>query len=55
MDDFIKDLEKVFTVNNVADGKKHIVVAACLKGMIASYHASLANNIQLKHILETRF
>ncbi len=41
IDDFITKLEKAFIVNKVFDNKKYIVIASCLKGMVANLYNRL--------------
>ncbi len=66
IDDFISELAKAFTVNRVPDNRKHIVVASCLKGIIANFYNRLAGitgwnvagqaaTTQLKSTLKVRF
>ena len=63
IDDFMSELAKAFTVNQVSDNRKHVVAASCLKGTAANFYNGLASitgwnvagqvvNIQLKPTLE---
>ncbi len=42
IDDFMLELTKAFTVNQVPDNRKHIVAASCLKGIAANFYDGLA-------------
>ncbi len=42
IDDFISELTKAFTINQVPDNRKHIVAASCLKGIAANFYDRLA-------------
>ena len=63
IDDFMSEITKAFAVNRVADNRKHIVAASCLKGTAANFYDSLAGitgwnvaaqlaNTQVKPMLE---
>ena len=41
INDFITELEKIFAVNRVSDGRKHLVVISCLKGTAANFSDGL--------------
>ena len=41
INDFIIELEKAFVMNRVPDNRKHIVIASCLKGIVANFYDEL--------------
>ena len=45
IDDFMSELAKAFTVNQVPDNRKHIVAASCLKETVANFYDGLVGII----------
>ncbi len=45
INDFITELEKAFTINRIADGRKHLVAISCLKRIAANFYDELAGII----------
>ncbi len=42
INDFIIELEKVFTINRMPNNRKYLVVTSCLKGIVANFYDRLA-------------
>ena len=66
INDFIIELEKAFVINRIVNGKKHLVIISCLKGIAANFYNRLVEitnwntarqvvNIQLRLALIVKF